>query len=177
MQQSKVTFVIREDLLAQAQVESEASTLAMAELLRRAIDLYLTQFYPPEEYDLKAVYPPDGFTLNEENLTRANLTVKKYPIHINDGLLGELDRYAMLMEQSSDEVVNRALVLYAACLQERRRAAEGFEALPVSADAGPGEEIESLPEDDVVEPDPDEPDEVDDDDFETSDVDEAEYVS
>jgi hypothetical protein len=172
MQQAKITFIIREDLLAQAQAESEASTLAMAELLRRAIDLYLTQFYPPEEYDLKATYPPDGFTLNEENLTRANLTVKKYPIHINDGLLGELDRYALLMEQSSDEVVNRALVLYAACLQERRRAAEGFEALPVSADTSDDPGDDDAPEDDVVDLD----EELDVEEVDAEPADEAEYA-
>jgi hypothetical protein len=131
MQQSRVTFVIREDILGQALAESAASTLTMAELIRRAIDTHLTLIEPPNA-------PSPGELLGEQvdpETGEVSFPVnKKYPIHINDGLLGELERYARIVKTSPDEVVNRSLALYMAALYNRRRAAElcePYDAVPI----------------------------------------------
>lgn len=140
MQQSRVTFVIREDILGQALAESAASTLTMAELIRRAIDTHLTLVEPPE------TAPYDDLTVSRdllgEQIDPATHEVsfpvnKKYPIHINDGLLGELERYARIIGTSPDEVVNRSLALYLAAIYNRRKAAEmcePYEAQPIPPD-------------------------------------------
>ena len=116
MQQTKITFVIRDDLMAQASPRKRSRTLTMAELIRRAIDLYLTQFPPPDVLRPDRGLSSPTASCSAPTRTATTRTNKKHPIHINDGLLGELDRYALLLGQSPDEVVNRALVLYAACL-------------------------------------------------------------
>lgn len=154
MQQSRVTFVIRQDLLEQALAESAASTLTMAELIRRAIDTHLTLIEPPET-GVNGGYGPlatgAGEMLGEQGdlaTGEASFPInKKYPIHINDGLLGELERYARIVGTSPDEVVNRSLAVYLAALYNRRKAAEACEPYEVEhitsqnpADAEPADD-------------------------------------
>jgi hypothetical protein len=118
LQQEKVTLVIRQDLMDQAVTEGEASGLNTAELIRRAIDLYLTQFPVPAQYETG-----DRLPAGDE---AEPIRVKKLPIHINTGLLGELDRYALQLHQTPDEVANRSIILYVASLLARRQAAEEY---------------------------------------------------
>lgn len=119
MTQERITLLFREDLIEQAKAESASSTLTMAELFRRALDQYLNQFPAPAQYETGEQLP--------EGETSPPTITKKVPFHINPGLLGEADRYAHQINSNTDEVANRALLLYFACLEQRRQAAELIE--------------------------------------------------
>jgi hypothetical protein len=142
LQQEKITLVIRQDLMEQANAEGEASGLNTAELVRRAVDLYLTQFPVPAFYETGDLLP------ETQDADNPPVPVRKLPIHINTGLLGELDRYALQMRLSPDEVANRALVLYSASLAARREAAEEYgEQGGYTAQGEPGQPVEEPVED------------------------------
>jgi hypothetical protein len=119
MTQERITLLFRADLMEQAQVESATSTVTMAELIRRALDQYLNNFPAPAVYETGELLP--------ETATEPPTAFKKVPFHINPGLLAEADRYAHQIGSNTDEVANRALVLYFVCLEQRRQAAEKLE--------------------------------------------------
>lgn len=123
MKQEKITLVFREELFNQSQDECEASQVNMAELIRRACDVYLCMFPAPAVYGTPEQVPDGTGEINTEQPGQA-IPLKKYPFFINSGLLAEMDRCAYQTGLSTDELANRALILYHACVQRRREAAE-----------------------------------------------------
>jgi len=153
MKQEKITLVFREDLFQEALAECEVSQVTMAELIRRAIDLYLCMFPAPQVYMTDELVPDTPEPAGDND--PAPPTLRKYPFFINTGLLAELDRCAFQVGKSSDELANQGLVLYHAYLLQRREAAEEIEAEEESAAENGGDTTTPVPvAEPEVEPDP-----------------------
>jgi len=156
MKQEKITLVFREDLFQEALAECEVSQVTMAELIRRAIDLYLCMFPAPQVYMTDELVPDTPEPAGDND--PAPPTLRKYPFFINTGLLAELDRCAFQVGKSSDELANQGLVLYHAYLLQRREAAEEIEAEEESAaeNGGEGDTTTPVPvSEPEAEPEPD----------------------